>query len=312
MALTRDSILGVDSKDALWVIRRDGSQAGRWDGKTWTYYGLQQGWARPALASPLTFAYQPVEANGAVWVATDRDLRRFNGQTWQVFSIYNMGFSDLSLRLKRTYVVGPESDGNILVGSCVWKTVVSPPLGQGELKRWDGVKWRDAGLPVSGCITAIARDAGGNPWVGVDGSLWRYDSSAHTWSSFAPPSLPGGGQYGYVREILNAPDGSIWPLWSMCTEAASCAGTSLRYRLVDGNWHPVGGVESLQPARIFFDAAGQSWSLDEKALVLLVNGQPVQTEALPPLGAAATKDGRVWMVAVFQDHPALWVRPPQQ
>lgn len=298
--------LGVDAYGRAWELDETGSYVSAWDGEKWTAYAEGSGWLPLAPpAEPLEFRSS---ADGAVWLVTAADLRRFDGSRWHVFTPVEMGIplpwqagysTDLLLAL------GPDS---AWVGSC--DRTSDGPTGQGSLRRFTENRWIDADLPdLPACVSALAAAPDGSLWVGLyGGTLWKFDATADKWLEQSALPLPP--DRTYYADFLDFPldnAGLPWPLAELCT-ASGCGQQVQRFQLAAGGaWQAVGPAQPLPQQRLFFSEQGTLWLVTPDQIGSLDaarNFTPIETLAL--LAAAQDADGRLWLVAENAGQLGLW------
>lgn len=317
----RDQILiGVDDAERMWFfIEEDRSKITFWDGGP-EFTLADDGWL--PVPDPAWLEGRGVLTDGAerVWLATEQDVRAFDGTRWTVFAAPDMDMTPPQdpgiLTMFTLELVG--EPGQIWVGECDWGG--PGPLGGGGARWFDGQAWQGADSPVgSGCVVAIEEDSLGRVWVGLDADLWRYDPSADEWTRFGPPQPTERYRIGYVTDIAIDPTGEPWPLFALCG-GASCGGEQARYRLHDGAWAQIGDVSYGMDQTLVFDGAGTPWLLGG-GMYQVESNQPVE----PPISLlavqAVTVDtvGRVWVagwqVGIIGVQPAtdvaLWMFQPR-
>jgi hypothetical protein len=100
--------------------------------------------------------------------------------------------------------------------------------------------------------------------VGIERRLWRYDEREDTWQAFDPPALDvnqfQGFTHGAVKELVDAPNGSVWVLYELCG-AAGCDTRYIRYRIQFGLWLSVQDSSQLSPPTLIFDGSSNAWLL---------------------------------------------------
>jgi hypothetical protein len=311
----RDQILiGVDDAERMWLfVEKDGSKIYFRDGGA-ALTLADAGWLPVPNPAPLEGQGVLTDKAGRVWLATEQDVRAFDGTRWTIFAAPDMGmppppdpdvFTMFTLKLA-------EESGQIWVGECDW---IGPgPMGGGGARWFDGQAWRGADSPVaSGCVFEIEEDSLGRVWVGLDADLWRYDPAADEWMRFGPPQPTERPRIGYVADIAIDPTGEPWPLFALCG-GASCVGEIVRYRLQDGAWTQIGDLNYDMPQTLVFDGAGTPWLLGGGMYRVEAN-QPVKPLANPLAVQAVAVDGvgRVWVAGrqVDATDAALWVFQPQ-
>ena len=80
--------MGVGSDHRVWVASDDGLQVSVWDGSSWTSFGLDAGWKPlPVPVNAMKIRGKvATDALGQVWLATERDVRMFDGAGWKVLT----------------------------------------------------------------------------------------------------------------------------------------------------------------------------------------------------------------------------------
>ena len=251
-------LVGVDDTERMWFLADgDGSEIYTWGGGP-EYTLADAGWL--PVPSPASLEGQGVltDAAGQVWLATDRDVRVFDGARWSVFSREDLGMlppADQDIDARFTLELVGDSR-QLWVGECDWGG--PGPVGGGGARWFDGQNWRGAESPVaSGCVFAIREGRLGGVWVGVDSDLWRYDPAAEDWERFAPPQPPAGYRFSSITDVALDSAGEPWPLFPLCG-GASCVIADARYHLHDGEWVQI-GEPSSEPQSLVFDGGGTPW-----------------------------------------------------
>ena len=312
------SLIGVDDTGRMWFfVEQDGSRIYASGGESGqTLVEADAGWLPVPNPAGLEGRGVLTDANGWVWLVTDRDVRAFDGAEWTVSSREDMGMAppadaEFSALFTLELIGQP---GRIWVGECDWGG--PGPMGGGGARWFDGQAWRGADSPVaSGCVAAIREDSLGRVWVGLDTDLWRCDLVADEWTRFAPPQPPEGAHFRTITHIALDPTGEPWPLFPACG-GGSCVDGAVRYRLQGGAWAQIGGIGQVKPEMLVFDGAGTPW-LAGGGVYRIEANRPVE----PPVALLATQaiavdgDGRVWVagwqVGIIGVQPAtdmaLWV-----
>jgi ligand-binding sensor domain-containing protein len=301
--------LGVDSSGRAWELDATGSYVSAWDGKDWSAYAEGLGWTplQPP-AAPLQFH---TAADGATWLATAADLRRFDGSRWRVFTPFEMGIelpwkagvsTDLLLAL------GPE--GSAWAGSCDRTT--AGPTGQGWLRRFKDNRWTDAGLPAApACVSALAAAPDGSLWVGLyGGTLWKFDAAAGEWlEQSALPLPPDRTTYADFIDFPLDGAGAPWPLIQVCT-AAGCGQQVARFRQsASGGWESFGSSQQPPRQRLLFDPSGTLWLVTPDQVGFFdAGGNFTPIQALTVRAATLDADGNLWLAAENEGQLGLWVK----
>lgn len=309
-------LVGVDGEERAWIFGEAGDAI---------YYRPADGELIPAtdgwtpIAHPLELQGRGVvsDSQGRVWLATDQDVRVFDWEQWIIFSREAMGmppatYEDLLAAFTLTYV---ESRQQMWVGSCDWGG--PGPFGGGGARWFDGQAWQGAQSPVaSGCVTAIAADAEGRVWIGLQhGEVYLFDQTSGKWHEFLLPE-PQDYRRGFPAALSLSPDGTPWVLSALCG-GASCDAMRALYHLQDNAWLEVLGLQDYHEdlyqgttLPVLFDETGTPWFFFGGMAFRIEDhrlGQPVVVE-LNVWDATTDAAGHIWVVTSPQnDLPALWV-----
>lgn len=301
-------VLGLErtrSGARLWFIRDGGDVISTWDGEKLVDYNRENGWILRAepVQPPLRSSFVPAP-DGGLWISTDRDVRFFDGERWRVFTATELGLPlPAYAGQQASFAVGLRGE-EAWAGTCHWQD--RQPL-TGGLRRFDGQRWVETGLPVAaGCVTAIQADGMGHLWVGVDGVLWRLDALTDEWHRFPPTDVGSGQRPGFVPEITLAPDGSIWPRFDLC-DRTGCQAASLLYRLVGDEMTLVRTSVGGENQQLLFDGDEVPWLFTADGIFRLDSAEPAA--ALNWNRAAADPNGNLWLVTKFRTGPQLWMLP---
>ncbi len=352
-----DTVLHAQPDGSLWLMTRAGYatfREGRWDtqfvneeqrvvgvdadGRTWIFgkTGERIYYQRAGEElTPATAGWTPVwstlalqgrgvlsDGQGWVWLATDQDVRVFDGEQWTIYTREAIGVpaaaEDTLTGFRLTYV---ESLQQMWVGLCDWYGEAGP-YGGGA--RWfDGQTWRGAQFPATaGCVTAIAADAEGRVWLGMDeGIVQRFDQASGNWQQFTLPA-PGDYRMSYVATLTVGPDGTPWALAALLPPVcggASCDDSARAfYHFQNGVWIEVLGpdddsedaLSANSSLRILFDGMGTPWIFIGWAVYRVENNRLVEPSVaeLYPLAVTVDAAGQIWTIAqADNDEPALWV-----
>ena len=260
-----DRILGFDALNRTWAIDKDGDSIAAWDGKDWAIFGAERGWTSVGIvvpSGPYSNVSDPVtDERGWIWLATSRDVRMFDGQTWQIYLPEEVGFIPSQQMIEQGFGFSPadmdiDSVGDVWVTDCAWMG----PGPQGQGARWfDGETWAGAQSQVvgSGCIEDIEVDPAGHIWVGVDENLWCYSPGAG-WRLFSPPDPDPawGHRWGWISEIEIGGEGIVWVTLAPCGGASCDTGYYYLYRVVDSEWTLISEAESIDMA---LGQTGDGW-----------------------------------------------------
>jgi hypothetical protein len=298
--------IGEDAANGrVWAATPD-NEIMAWDGSDWLAYGPENGW-EPFENSPAFLYPGQTDENGRFWLPTNADLRFFDGERWQHFPPADVGLENIVTDSTWfNFPLLPAANGEIWLGVCH----VMPPGpfgGQGLLVYRDGVWDSVAGLPDSGCVSAISGDPDGSLWLNIDGSLWHRADSESEWSRSTPPP-PEFGSYASLADIQIDSDGNAWVLAIVCG-GASCGTISTLFYVADGVWTAVPGWEfpALGAVALFMDNAGDLWVMTNSVLYRVTTESPEVVGQRPILSAAQSRDGRIWFVAEDADkQPTLF------
>jgi hypothetical protein len=302
-------IAGIDATGRVWVVSEDAARISAWNGREWTAYGVEAGWA------PLTddfYAYVrggQSDSQGRVWFATSQDVRAFDGNRWTVYTPQEMGMGSSAYDDARTgFEVTILSSGIVWVSECDWGG--PGPFGGRGIRWFDQGAWQGAASPVaSGCATAVAADSLGRVWAGVESSLWRYDPVSGDWTEFAPPESPiVGMQFGFIDSLAVDPQGAAWPVLALCG-GASCFARSVLYHFHDGLWAQAGEVGELTAGYWgpVFDSAGVPWLSWDGGIYRIGGDSPELVSPLAGRSGVMDRSGRLWFVASYEGRDTLWV-----
>ncbi len=310
------TLVGVDADERAWILGETGDDI---------YYQQAGSELALAVAGWTPIANPPAlrgrgvvsDDQGRVWLATEQDVRVFDGKQWTIFTREAMGMSpasyeDLMMEFTLTYVASRQQ---MWVGSCDWGG--PGPFGGGGARWFDGQAWRGAQSPVAGgCVTAIAADAEGRVWIGLQHGLVRlFDQTTREWHEFLLPE-PVDYRRGYPAALSLGPDGAPWLLAALCG-GASCDAMRALYHLQDNTWIEVLGLQDYHEdlyqgstLPVLFDEAGTPWFLFG-GMAFRIEDNRLEQPAVAELNVwDATTDvaGHIWVVAnTRNDSPALWV-----
>lgn len=303
-------VLGFDAQSRLWRMAPDGSSISAWDGQTWREYGLADGWIAVA---DLFIDLQPVTllagAPGEVWLATARDVRRFDGRRWRIFPADELGLPPSGRRLFSTlYVTAAAPDGTAWAGNC-YLDEFRMPVGGAGLRRWDGRSWQKVTLPeAGGCISALAYN-GDTLWAAREGVLWGLNLNDPELVQWYVAPAPGTElTYGAARELLAARDGAVWLTLDLCS-ASACGSQAQRWRLQNGEWQLAGEAQMTTGQTLLTDSRGQAWLFTVQGLFRMdgVRVEPAGELRLTSYWRAP--DGRLWLLAGEDGKTGVWREP---
>jgi len=318
-------LLGVAPNGEIWAA--EGLSIFQWNEKGWHAFEEESGWPLPDNES--TSYNYVVEilfaSDDSVWVATNLDVRRFDGQRWRVYGFAEMAISSAWLEdqvgLNGLIFTLSEVNGAIWLGGC--KFLPPGPVSRGSGLRWfDGTSWRIPHASVSsGCMTAIAQAPDGSVWMDLskdvaptdenpfpapDQMLIRYDPAASAWESHSLPEPEGYNRWAHVMDWSFDASSNPWLEMELCG-GASCYGLPrrlyynraadscviLEYEQVDIYTH------------LFFDSNGRGW-LFSRRLFKLVDEEFVLVDELVTASVIQGQNDRIWVLAYFGDELGLW------
>jgi hypothetical protein len=283
----------------MWMIEESGEAIYAWDGgNNHRTFGLEEGWTPVVDYESPTGHDLLRDENDHLWLVTNQDVRRFDGERWTVYTRQDLGMAppvadELFQQFKLAYSAVSHT---IWVGACDWGG--PGPFGGGGVRWFDGSAWHGADSPVAeGCATEIEETENGRIWTAVDDSLWRFDPADGHWEQFVPPVLPEGIRIGYAEELLLDPQGDPWPLFSLCG-GASCGNGYVRYHLQDGVWTQIGDL----------DPNGIAYFLENEQFSFYKLQHPIEFDQLRVVAAVMDENNNLWLVArPSSDLPlAIW------
>lgn len=259
-----DGVLWVGT-DGAGLFRRDGDGA----------------FARIRALGNVTVRSLAQDAQGIVWAATPRGLRRWDGSYWQLWTgAQGLGNSDV-----RTLVVDGEG--------ALWAGTVGG-LGRLTGDDWD---WHTTaqGLPDD-VITALAVGPDGALWAGTGRGVARRDGE--DWVTVATDS---------ITAALAAADGSLW------------FGTPqglLRHDGLAGYELYSGGLAGVPVTSLLQDADGALWAETAEGVAWFADGNwATVTQCGPgmtgPLEMLHDRQGNLWVLSgegVYRHSQGLWER----
>jgi hypothetical protein len=313
----RDPVIGLTRNGLAWILPASGTPLSIWNGKTGSIYDETNAWLPPqgyGLPSPLKPALSTND-NGNLWMTTAYDVRRLDGSLWRIFLPQEM---TISLPYRKTMAtsfrtIHSQISDKTWVGSCDWSA--GEPVGGDGLRVYMDNKWRKPDFPANdGCVTALATDRFGYLWVGIESRLWRYDENNDSWEEFNPPTLDkdqfSGFSYGAVKDLVDAPNGSVWVLYELCG-AAGCDTRQIRYRIQYGSWLSVRESSQLYPPELLFDGNSTAWLLTPGEISRFDGFQFKPVASIDWIAADIDSFGNLWIMAgELNQEMILWRYEP--
>jgi hypothetical protein len=299
-------LIDLDASGHIWAAGEEGESIYLWGGEQWSSFDQSQGWL-PVMARPVSRKVL-IDGGGQTWLATQGDVRAFEGQGWLVYTPAEMGMGPPEYEdgISSFGIAYLERVGQIWVYQCDW---MGPGPSGGRGVRWfDGVAWHGADSPVArGCATAVEEDAQGHIWMSLEDNLWRYTPATDGWQQFPPPETPEGwNRFGFVDSLSLAPDGDPWVAMVLCG-GASCYGGVARYHIHDGVWTQIGEDEHDSFInRFVFDGNGTTWLFNEKGLFKINQNIPKFVAPLFAWNFTTDLDGNLWVAADYAGQSYLW------
>lgn len=311
--------VGMDVTDRTWIAAHDGSVIYRAEPDFWfswnnpdndllimpIAFDQEAGWApagseygRPVEYGLLT------DSRGDLWLATGKDVRSFNGN-WNVHNSQAMGMPESVQGSRESFTILPlQSTGVVLVGRCDWGS--TGPQGGGGVRAFDGQAWGEVFAELNtGCATAFAEDSSGDIWLGLNNSLYHYNTTGESWEQIALPDAPLEEHFGYFTALTADLEQGVWAQLALCN-LEGCFGGEMLYHLRNGEWVQIGEPSPAGGRRILFDSRGAPWLLAAGVI------SQISEDSLQPIPGllvlAATNDGagNLWLVAQSTGAPTLW------
>ena len=317
-AMEEGLLADVDDAGRLWVFRQEGEAIDVWQDGAWSSYGAETGWA-PARAAAGSgwWTSQPWRvsptADGAVWLPTESDVRRFDGERWKIFTLEDMGFPGAEEEGEGVFhpIALVNGGKQVWVGECAFSG--PGPVSNPGVRWYDGLVWRGADSPVGeNCVTTVDVDPKGNVWIGAENGVWRYEPGRRQWTAFPlPEELLEGYNFTYTRELAVDGSGDVWAYLQYCG-GASCAGSTVLLRIHAGQWSKVFENQEWFASfqRLAVGGGGQGWLFWGGTVYRLAGEDLVAEARLPARGVIAGADGTIWAAAGHESDAALWVLEP--
>ncbi len=301
------TIIGMDSNHHVWVVSDDGVQVSTWDGSAWTNMGPETGWEPPMPGNGMEIVWSlATDARGQTWLATDRDVRMFDGVKWKIFNLDDLGMPrpEVEDASSETTVTFLKASGYIWVINCYW---MGPgPDGGGGARWYDGQVWHGSDSSVArGCATVVDEDSSGNIWLGLDNDLWRLNTSSDSWQRFPAPEQPES-RFGSFTDLALDAAGNPWPELAVCG-GASCYAGNVQYHVNGGKWFQIGDV-AAEPRSLYFDASGQGWLFAHDGIFRIAENQLEPVAELAILKVARDPSGKLWIIGNYKGEIWLWTQ----
>lgn len=306
------TIIGMDSKRHVWVVSDDRAQVSAWDGSVWITLGPDAGWELPIPGNRMRLDWSLAsDALGNVWLATDRDVRMFDGTKWKVFGLDDLGMpiTEEEDVLSDTNLIFLKTSGYIWANNCHW---IGPgPYGGAGARWYDGHIWQGSDSPVdNGCATVVNEDGLGNIWLGVDSNLWRFDPLLKDWEQYPAPEPPEDSWFGFINDLALDAVGNPWPEFVRCG-GASCYTGNIRYHFTGTEWLQIGDI-GTDDSFLYFDVTGQGWVFASYGVFRITENQLEPVADLSILKVTVSPSGMLWIMGVYEGKTVLWTQVPDR
>lgn len=155
---SEDMLAAVDDDGRLWVLHQDTREIAAWQDGHWTTYADDSGWTNAGdfeknWWSPTAWSvYSGVM--GRLWVPMARDVRAFDGNRWNLYTLEDMGFPIQEMEdISTVHILAVVEDSvEVWVGECNYSgpgpmgrpgRERMPQLGQSVYQSW---KWTLQGM----------------------------------------------------------------------------------------------------------------------------------------------------------------------
>lgn len=173
----RAPVIGADRAGRMWFYSDKGISITAWDGIEFRTFSRDQGWilqARSVDPAGLIVSQPLVSTGKETWLATARDVRRFDGARWRVFTASEIGIPipyKASVQNVFALAVSQHTD-EVWLGGCHWQNR-QPQAGSG-IWRFHDNQWEMSDFPIAGaCITRVRIDSQNRVWASTPTSLWN-------------------------------------------------------------------------------------------------------------------------------------------
>lgn len=307
-------LIGVDPQGRGWVVTHDGSSISHWqsgndDKEIWIAYSENEGWTPPGASS--AYPVNPglfTDNRGHLWLSTAQDVRRFDGNHWEVFDAQTLGMNPVAEGGYPVFTIYPSPvDHQVYIGRCDWESM--GPIGGGGLRAFDGISWNNLDPTFdTGCVTDISQDASGALWIALDATLYRYHPSSRLLETVKLPVPTSQTSLGYIISLTADPNGDLWAQFALCDGNACLNGTAL-YHLNDGQWLAIGEPKPSGGMQLLFDASGTPWLLFAGTISRVSENNLEEAAGLNVLAATTDPSGKIWLIAQYAGPPTLWTTP---
>jgi hypothetical protein len=315
--MSEGELAAVDDGGLLWVLPQDTREISAWQDGQWTTYTADSGWVSVGQFEQSWWATTPwgvyTDANGTLWVPLEREVRVFDGNNWNGYTLEDMGFPvpDLEEISIVHYLAPLKGIPEVWVGECYYSG--PGPMGGGGVRWFNGEAWQGEDSPVgSGCVSATDVDDQEDVWLGVSDSIWQYDHTSQFWTENGlPKTLLSDFNFTHPIQLIVDQAGDVWVIEQMCG-GASCDGPVNLYQIHAGEWSLVIDSEyrSSSFKQLVLDGNGQGWLFWE-GMFYRFDGETLELiTAIDARGVDVSSDGSIWVVAGSGEEASLQVLEP--
>jgi len=310
-------LASVDDSGQLWVLPQDTSEISAWQDGQWTTYTTDSGWVSVGSFEESWWATTPwgvyTDASGTLWVPMERDVRAFDGNKWNVYTLEDMGFpvpdmEDISIV---HYLATLKGNLEVWVGECYYSG--PGPMGGGGVRWFNEQAWQGEGAPVgSWCISAMEVDDLGDVWLGVSDSIWQYEHTSQSWAeNRLPETFLSDFNFTHPIQLIVDQLGDVWVIEQMCG-GASCDVQVNLYRIHAGEWSVVIDAEYWGSSfkQLVLDGKGQAWLFWDGMFYQLDEEPLGSITSMDARGVDVSPEGSIWVVAGSGDEASLQVLEP--
>jgi len=314
LPISEEIQMSVDEAGRAWVIRKGGTEIEKWERGHWTVQGIDRGWTANSEYIDIWWAPRgwqvQMDAQGRIWLPTQRDVRVFDGGRWRIHTIEELGFAQPEWEELGAYhtIANLESSGQTWVGECHYGPL--GPMGGNGVRWFDGNTWGGKESPVGEkCVSILTVDRSGDVWIGVADAIWRYQPVEDEWTSYPlPEAAQFGLNFNHPLELSVDRDGDVWVIVQLCG-GANCDAESYLYRLHEGKGSVVAEPSDWwEPHKELFSGAdGSNWLLWEGVFYQIEAGAMLPVASFNPRGMTLDPFGRVWVLVGEKEAAELWV-----